>query len=244
MYDRPELEEVHDRFWGEIRGALRERDISAPDMLSRDLTEVAVWTNPGLVLSQTYGMPYRLWLHKNVDFVGTPDYGLEGCPRGYYRSVFVARRDDPRKGLRDFADSIFAYNDQQSQSGFNAPLLHVNKQGFAFGEFLCTGQHRESGRSVADGRADLASLDAMTWRNIQAFDEFAGALKEVEFTKPTPGLPLVTAKGNDGHLIFDAVSKAIESLSALDRTTLGICGLVAIPEETYFSVPISAEVRG
>jgi hypothetical protein len=99
MYARPELDPALGRYWQLIRRALAERGIDAPPALSNDAEEFAVWEAPDLVLSQTCGMPYRLRLHGSVSLIGTPDFGIEGCDPGYYRSaVVVGPRDWPRGG--------------------------------------------------------------------------------------------------------------------------------------------------
>ncbi len=107
MYQRPQLVEAHSRFWQLIRNNLRDAGLDSPELLSQDAEEFMVWKHPDLVLSQTCGMPYRTWLHDSVELVGTPDYGLMGCPPGYYRSALVARRDDPREEIAEFRTSTF-----------------------------------------------------------------------------------------------------------------------------------------
>lgn len=236
MYQRPQLAAAHDRLWQAIRLALRDVGIDAPEALSQEAEEFSVWKHPDLVLSQTCGMPYRLWLHEAVDLVGTPDYGLDGCAPGYYRSAIVTRKDDPRGDLAAFRDARFAYNQTFSQSGFAAPYFHVGPEAF-FTDILHTGGHVASARAVAEGRADIAALDAVTWRNIEAFEGFADRLGVLDWTAPTPGLPLITAKGRDTDAMFGAVKSAIAGLSPEDAKALGLKGLIRIPKEAYLSVP-------
>lgn len=237
MYKRPQLDEAHDRYWKLIRDNLREAGMDSPAQLSQDAEEFMVWKHPGLVLGQTCGMPYRKWLHESVELVGTPDYGLLNCPPGYYRSAFVVRREDSRKQITDLRTSTFAYNQTFSQSGYAAPFWHLEPEGFWFENRLHTQQHLESARAVAQGQADIASLDAVSWRLISTYESFATDLQVLEWTVPTPGLPLITAKGNDPAVIFTAVERAIDQLQDEDRALLGIKGLTWIPEEAYLAVP-------
>lgn len=236
MYRRPELEAAHARYWSLIRTNLAEAGIESPESLSQDADEFDVWRHRELVLSQTCGMPYRLWLHGEVTLVGTPDFGIDHCPPGYYRSPLVVRSDDSRTTLDEFRDSCFAYNQTHSQSGFAAPYNHLLPRGWWFRDLLHTEQHRESARSVADGRADIASLDAVSWRLMERHEPFARGLRVLEWTHPTPGLPLITAKGNDAAAIFDAVERSITELTTDDRLALGILGLVRIPVEDYLAI--------
>ena len=214
MYARPELAPAHDRLWSLIKAELMKRGIDAPDALSQNTNEFAVWTDPDLVLSQTCGMPYRLWLHDRVTLVGTPDYGLEGCPPGHYRSAIVVRADDARTDLAQFSEDVFAYNQVYSQSGFAAPYRHLTAKGIWFEHLLHTGAHITSAKAVADGRAGLAALDAVSWRLMQRYDGFASQLRVLDWTEPTPGLPLISRSGADAAAIYDAFSAALDELSA------------------------------
>lgn len=237
MYARPELEEAHRRYWRLIHQALKDAGMDSPQALSQEADEFFVWKHPELVLSQTCGMPYRLWLQADVELVGTPDFGLKGCPPGYYRSALVIRGDDPRTDVTAFRDAVFAYNETFSQSGYAAPFAHMEPVGFWFQNRLHTGQHLGSARAVAEGRADIAALDAVTWLNIESYEAVAQKLRVLVWTRPTPGLPLITAKGNDRAVVFNAVQQAIAGLNAQDRTALRLKGIVDIPKEDYLSVP-------
>jgi len=237
MYRRPQLEDAHTVYWNLVRDNLRAVGMDSPAHLSQDADEFSVWNDSELVLSQTCGMPYRTWLHDKVELVGTPDFGVSGCPPGYYRSALVARADDPRANVGDYLDSVFAYNQTFSQSGYAAAYWHLEPWGFWFRNRLHARQHLESARAVADGRADIASLDAVSWRLISRYESFANDVRVLEWTMPTPGLPLVTARGNDADLVFTAVEKAILQLSDEIRALLGLKGIVRIPKESYLQVP-------
>jgi ABC-type phosphate/phosphonate transport system substrate-binding protein len=247
MYERPQLADAHSRFWQLIRHRLANAGIDSPDTLSQEAEEFSVWLNPELVLSQTCGMPYRLGLHGNVNLVGTPDYGIEGCPAGYYCSPLVVRADDPRNDVRDFKHSVLAFNQSISQSGYTAIYWHARKHDFWFDDTLKTGQHQASAKAVAEGKADIASLDAITWRLIQRYESFAENLRVLEWSDPTPGLPLITALRHNSHDVFAAVSNAINDLDEADKTLLGIKGLIKIPASDYLAVanpPLSECVIG
>lgn len=233
MYDRAETAPANDTFWSAIRSALG----YGPATLTRGADLWTLWQSPELLLGQTCGLPFRARLHGHVSLVGTPDYGLPGCPPGYYTSVFVARDDAPlaaRSGQR------FAYNEPLSQSGWAAPALHMQALGLTPGALLQTGAHRASARAVAEGRADFAALDALSWALIRAHDPFAEGLHEIATTDPTPGLPLITALGRDPAPLRAAVNAAITALPAETRAALHLKGLVPIPEADYLALPTPA----
>lgn len=238
MYDRPELRGETDRYWALIRKGLVARGIDAPEALRRgDAVLMPQWEDPALVLSQTCGFPYRARLHGRVDLVGTPDFGNEGCPAGYYRSVLIARADDPRGDFAAFDGARLAYNDGLSQSGWAAPVNHAAARGIRLAAGVETGSHRASFMAVAEGRAELAAIDALTWSLISEFEDVS-AVKVVGATDPTPALPYITARGRDAAAIHDAVAEAIAALDPADRARLRLRGIVRIAAEDYLAVPI------
>jgi ABC-type phosphate/phosphonate transport system substrate-binding protein len=238
MYDFGPAQAANDRLWALIRDRLRSRGIDAPEALNRgEHAYWDAWQSPDLLLSQTCGYPYRARLHDRVSYVGTPDYGVEGCAPGYYRSVFVARKDDPRRTLPHFDGARFAYNEALSQSGWAAPQTQAAKLGIHLPPAVQTGGHRLSAKAVAEGRADIAALDAVTHAMMQGHDPEADALRVVAHTDPTPGLPYITVTGRDPGPIFDAVTEAIVALTTDDRTCLRLKGVVKLAVADYLTVP-------
>lgn len=237
MYDVPSTHAANDRLWALVR----ERYGDGPRALDRDTDPHQTWDDPGLVLSQTCGLPYRSALHRRVSLVGTPDYGVRGCPPGYYKSCVVVRKDDPRRALSDFAGAQLARNDVRSQSGWAAieGLLADSNAGFSFaGHTLDTSSHAQSAHAVAEGRADIAALDIVTWTLLKREDPVTKRLRVLLSTRPTPGLPLITSRHQDPKRLFDAVRSAIAALSARDRGRLLLKGIVAIPASAYLAEPL------
>lgn len=240
MYDWPQVRAEHDRLWSLIREALADEGVAAPEGLTRDASLWDVWFNPGLVLGQTCGMPYRTRLHGRVELVGTPDYALPDAPPGHYYSVFVTRAGEPGE-VADFIDRTLAFNGQDSQSGWAAPQNQMAKLGLRFTHTRHTGAHRDSARAVAEGKADIAAIDAVSWRLIDRYmPDLAGRLRVIAHTDPTPGLPLIAAKGRDSAPLARATAAAIATLAPGDRDALGLAGLAEIPAAAYLAVPTPA----
>ncbi|MGR3434444.1 MAG: phosphate/phosphite/phosphonate ABC transporter substrate-binding protein, partial [Shimia sp.] len=127
-----------------------------------------------------------------------------------------------------------AINGWDSQSGWAAAQAHLPPDP----SFVVTGGHAASLAAVAEGRADMACLDAVTWRLLRADDPNAGRVTVRGWTEWTPGLPLVTATGRDPAPLFDAMAGAIDALAPEDRATLGgLRGLVRIDPAAYLAVP-------
>ncbi|MEP2533995.1 PhnD/SsuA/transferrin family substrate-binding protein [Shimia sp.] len=233
MYDRPETAEANDRLWKAIRSHLTD----APRDLTRDADVWSVWQSPELMLAQTCGMPYRTRLHHHVRLVATPDYGLPGCPPGYYNSVLVAHHTQAAQPLSAFDGASLAYNEAMSQSGWAAPFAHFTEHGLKIGPRTATGAHRESAQAVAEQQADIAAVDALTWALIQQFDDFSTNLTEIARTAPTPALPFITAPNRDPEPIRCALSQAVAQLSAADRGLLRLKDIVFMPAQSYLNVP-------
>ncbi len=238
MYDREEAQPSNDRLWALIREGMRDRGLAAPEALTRGAGAYwEAWGAADLVLSQTCGFPFRARLRDRVTLIGTPDYAVAGCPAGHYRSILVARAEDPRESLSDFDGAAFAFNDDLSQSGWAGPQSHVRSLGLSLPPRLRTGGHLASARAVAEGLADIAGIDAVTWDMIVQWDSFATGLKAVGATEPTPGLPYIAALGTDAALMFTIVEAAIGALPLTDRAILRLNGLTRIEAADYLAIP-------
>ena len=236
MYDWPEIRIATDRLWAAIRDGIRASGVDAPEELSRDRTPMALWTDPGLVLGQTCGLPFTRDLRSRVALLGSPDFGVPGCAPGWYRSAVVARSDDPRGTLAEFAGARFAANERGSQSGWAAIAHHVAPlagEAAFFGTVELTGSHVASAAAVARGTADIAGIDFVTWRLIRRFRTEASALRALMLTDPTPGLPYVTALKDRAGILSRAVEAAIAGLYGRDLGALGIRGFARLDEAEY-----------
>lgn len=237
MYERPETRASHDRFWELLKEAMQRRGISAPDRLSRPSDDLLDhWRRPDLLFSQTCGHPFRTGLCDLVHLVGTPDYGVAGCPPGHYRSILIRRASDGRTRLADFDGATLAYNDPLSQSGHIAPAHHARREGIRLDPAVRTGSHRLSVQAVAEGRADVAAIDAVTWSILEQWEAGLDQVRPFAETDPTPGLPYITALGNAAPALHDAAEDAIAGLSDHDRRILRLRGLVRVEPERYHAM--------
>ncbi len=237
MYDRPEAAPANDRLWARIRDELAGRGVDAPETLDRSMDIFEAWTHEDLLLSQSCSLPFRAMLADRVSIVGAPDIMLTNCPAGYYCSVLVARAGDRRREFAEFDGAVLAYNDQFSQSGWVAPMQEAAQCGISFSGFTRTSSHEASVEAVADGRADIAAIDAHSWRLIRRFDPAAAGLREISRTGCTPGLPLITARKELVQTLFEAVQSAIRLTPASDLGLIPFRGLVRLPEAEYLALP-------
>ena len=234
MYDPPQLRTATDALWSAIREGAAAEGLTPPHRLTRAPDLWPIWQAEDLFLAQACGLPYRAHLHDRVTLVGTPDYGLAGLPPGHYRSVIVVRDSDRRTRPEELAGARLAYNDALSQSGWAA----AHALGLSLRPVLQTGAHARSARAVADGRAEVATIDAVTWRIMERHDPVTERLRVISETPPTPGLPLITADPALAEPLRRAVHAAIAALDPGLRAQLGITGLSVVPKEAYLAVPI------
>ncbi|TNC68524.1 phosphate/phosphite/phosphonate ABC transporter substrate-binding protein [Rubellimicrobium roseum] len=227
MYDRPETAAAHDAFWALVRHGLRARGVAAPDALDRATPYDAGWGRPDLVLGQICNLPFRARHRGRVTVIAASDYGLPEVPPGHYYSVIVARADDPAPGPR------LAISDPLSCSGWDAPQDWLRAQGIPFSPVLVTGSHAASARAVAEGRADLAGIDAITFRNLQRWEPAAARLRILGRTVATPGMTFITAPGRDSAPFRAAIGDAIAALPAAEADLLGLRAIVELPPSAY-----------
>jgi len=238
MYERPETRDAHDRFWLLLRQRMVEHGVRAPLALTRPSEDLlSHWRQPDLLFSQTCGHPFRTCLRDQLRLIGTPDYRVDGCPSGYYRSILICRKEDGRQSLSDFNGARLAYNDSLSQSGYVAVLHQARVSGIRLDPALETGSHRLSLHAVRTGSSDIAAIDAVTWSILESWEDGVDEVRPIGMTDPSPGLPYVTAQHAWDSMLFDAAVDAIEGLSDRDRRVLRLHGLVRITEEEYQQVP-------
>jgi len=237
MYQRAELRPAFDALWRRTRDLLREQGVDAPQALTvLEDGLLPFWQRPDLLLSQTCGYPFRHFLKDRVALVGTPDFGLDGCASGYYRSALIVRRNDLRKSLTDFAGATFASNDLHSQSGYAAPLVAAHRARVQFGQRRISGAHIASARMVAAGQADIAGIDAVSWRHMTMFDPWTQDLRVLSWTDPTPGLPFITAMAPLAETINACLASAIDAQPPEMRDLLTVKAIVRIAIANYAEV--------
>lgn len=197
MYDQ--APEALLAFWAGLRGHLRGAGLDdVPDDLSSPSDLEAHWLSPATLLSQTCGYPLVTRLADRVQLVGTPRYAARGCRGSDYASLIVVRRGDAARTLADLRDRRAAINGRHSQSGYNAfrdlvaPLAH---EGHFFAEVIETGGHARSLRLLQEDKADVASIDCVTFAMMaRSAPQLVEDLRVLCLSDSAPGLPLITAR--------------------------------------------------
>ncbi|MEH6405352.1 MAG: PhnD/SsuA/transferrin family substrate-binding protein [Sneathiella sp.] len=237
MYDWPELHAFNDLFFTQLKESFKEQKLEVSDKLDRNREERASWQDKDLLLSQTCGLPFVTFLKGKVSLVGTPAYGID-CGAGSYYSVIVVRKDSDFRSLEDLKGKTFAYNEKGSQSGY-AALLHtlssIQDAPKHFSSSVQSGGHRASVKMVADGTADFAAIDAVSWEMAKRHEKAAEKLGVIAFSKPTPALPFITSlcSAREIEKRHMAVVNAMASLNETVREALLLMGFMPTTVRDY-----------
>lgn len=245
MYWRAQNAPLWQAFWAQVQACaapagLTLPDLTPPEAIPRPWAEH--WLRQDLVLSMTCGLPFRDALRGRVCYVGTLDFGL-GTPAGYYRSCVImspgawaasaaAPTEPPAMTL--------ACNSADSQSGWA-----VTQQAPPFArppriaQVLMTGSHAASAEAVAEGRADIAYIDAVTYRILCECGFDTRRVHMAGYSAPSPGLPLICAAGRDPAPLRHALKQALDSFRP-DRPNRmgGPMSLHLLDEADYLDLPI------
>lgn len=206
MYDLAEVRGAAQALWAAIAERLGP---DAPGALSWPADIEVACRSPELVLGQTCGLPLVTALDGAVRVVGAFTYG-EGASdaAAHYESALVARE---RRALAAFAGGTAAVNAWGSLSGWASlgASLPSEPEPF-FGRVEVTGAHVASVAAVVEGRADLASIDAVTLALLRRHRPAAVAgLRVVGRGPRVPCLPLVTSRTADVDALRHALGGAV-----------------------------------
>ena len=201
MYDWPEVQWANDELWTDIAGRLGTSGIVAPNELWRTENADDLWGHPDLFIVETCGHLVVHELRGRAEVLGAFDHAVDGCRPGDYRSVLVCRVDEEGDTLEGFRGRVAAVNQTNSHSGHGAfitTVVPLAVNGSFFADVEITGSHRASMRAVANGSADLACIDEVSWRLGLDHELAVDNLRIIAWTDPMPAPPLVTSWANVG----------------------------------------------
>ena len=194
-----------------------------------------------MLLTQTCGYPLTHALKGKVQLVGVPHYSAEGCEGSRYCSQLIVSGNSSYESLEDLCGKRAAFNSLDSQSGMNAlrhaVAAHAGGSGY-FSEVIESGSHLESMQAVAEGRADIGSIDAVCWAlACQELPGLVSRLRSIGRTGSVPCLPLVTSlrfTEAEAEQIAVAVQAVFaDAAFAEDRERLLINGFSRVSEADY-----------
>lgn len=245
MYDAPSQQAANDALWSAVAGRLRADGLAdVPAALDRGRPLESIWADPGLLMAQTCGYPFMTTFAGRLRYVATPCYRAPGCDGPLYRSEIIVRADHIATDVADMRGAVAAINDMASNSGMNllrqaiAPLA---VDGRFLGGTILTGSHAGSVRAVAEGRADLAAIDVVTFARLRRDEAgLASRVRTLGRTVRSPGLPLVTSMATSAEDLARLCSAlrdcAADPALAAVRDHLMLDGFVILRPDGYDSI--------
>jgi ABC-type phosphate/phosphonate transport system substrate-binding protein len=221
-----------------VEGGIRDAagKVIAPDPATLPPDELdfhGLWLHPALLFAQTCWGPMEIGLSEHVQVIGQPSYdAFEGGQGELYSSAVVMRADgapsarspddgspfvplDLLRGLR------FTFNNSDSMSGLVGLTRDLEDMGESldvFSERSESGGHRASIVAIAEGRADVAAIDCLSWALARRFEPAARQVKVVGWTRRRKGLPFITARTTPEEIVAvlrEAVAAAAEKAQPL-----------------------------
>jgi hypothetical protein len=226
MYDLPELRDPTDTLWRDIAGRLEVDGV--PAELGRQHADDLLthhWRHPALLLTQACGWPVAALIIGEVAIVGAFTY--RGISDRHARCAchLVVRADDTDRPLQGRAVAV---NGTDSLSGWICLVATVGQ----LGPVRITGAHVESLAEVRAGRADLASIDPVTWALLARHRPAAlDGLTIIGAGPAVPSLPLITHP-----TLGPGVDVLRDVLATVRSDSLLIDGFVALDAADYAPV--------
>jgi ABC-type phosphate/phosphonate transport system substrate-binding protein len=244
MYEFPWTAAANDALWAAISARLDGAGVEAPRRLTRGPDLASHWRDPRLIFGQTCGYPYVTGLKSLVTLIAAPEYAFPGCEGATHRSFIIRRARDPRHELREFRGSTAGLNAHDSNTGMNlfrAAIARIAGGAPFFGSIAVTGSHEASMTAVAEGQADLAAIDCVSFALIErSRPELAERVAIVAESAFSPSLPFIAAARLDA-LAIGAIQQALftalaDPNLAEARAALGLAGARAAAPNDYDQV--------
>lgn len=242
MYDLPELRDAHAALWHAVAGHMDWAGLGGvPGLLTFDGEPADLWQAPDLLLSQTCGLPLVTRLGGMVRVVATPRYRAPGCSGSRHRGFIVVGSDSPVQRLVELRGSRCVINGWDSNTGMNmlrAAVAPLARDGRFFGSVSVSGSHLASLNRVADGGADVAAVDCVTFAHLSRHRAaLVEGVRVLAVTAAAPCLPLVTAAGTDDDTLA-ALRAALQAAAASPglsavRADLLLDGFDFLPDRAY-----------
>ena len=245
MYGLPEVAGATAAWWQGLARAFRAEGVAeVPEYLSAQPTLPDHWLQPDLLFSQTCGYPLTHALAGRVRLVATPAYAARGCTGTSYCSLLIVAEDNAAARLEDLRGCRCAFNNPDSQSGYNvlrAMVAPLARGGRFFGATIESGGHRASIAAVASGQADLCAVDGVTHAMLARHAPATLAGTRVLAESPSaPGLPFITAGGAGDDLVERLQAGLARALAdpalAAARDDLLIAGTEVLPLSAYDAI--------
>ena len=198
MYDIAEIRYAHEALWKGFARHFRKHGLrNVPRVLNHDQPVNSLWSDNHLFLSQCCGYDVVHQYKHRLQILATPWFNVDGCANGDYASTIVVPVDSDYDDVIEMAGKVAVINGPESHSGMTALLSlvfpHCRNRKF-FSEILVSGGHLQSLALLIAGKADVASVDCVTYELLRRYRPAAiDGTRALGLTYPAPAPPYVTA---------------------------------------------------
>lgn len=200
--------------------------------------------DPRLFLGHTCGYPLMKHLKDQVTPFCVPVFDVPGSDGKLYSSRFIVAANSTIEALDECRGKIAAMNAADSNSGMNVlryAIAKYNPSAAFFSRVVQTGGHLHSLEAVADGTADVAAIDCVSFQLIQDhWPELIDQVRSIGFSAKTSGLPFVLPKSNirdaDLELLVDNLNQALANTPETIRNRLHLLRFEPVVLEDYQSI--------
>lgn len=197
--------------------------------------------DPGLFFGHTCGYPLMKYLKDQATPFCVPVFDVPGTNGKLYSSRFVVAANSAIEALDECRGKVAAMNAADSNSGMNVlryAIAKYNPSTAFFSRVVQTGSHLHSLEAVADGTADVAAIDCVSYQLIQDhWPELIDQVRCIGFSVKTCGLPFVLPKSNirdaDLGLLVDNLNQALANTSETIRNRLHLLRFEPVVLEDY-----------
>ena len=190
-------QDANNALWQIWSQKLAAKGTAVPRALERCRDELEAWKDPQLLAGQTCSLPFVLFLEEAARVFAIPQYSVPGCENASYCSLLTIGRDTSGGDLSEFAGATVAVNGPHSQSGHTSLAMELERRGLPMPFFvraIVSGSHAGSLQMVAEGTADIAAIDCVSFAHFEA-NGFSPAdqVQVIGRTPPAPAPPFITS---------------------------------------------------
>jgi phosphonate transport system substrate-binding protein len=141
----------------------------------------------------------------------------EGRP--YYRSyLIVGAKDQTHNNMKDLKNSVFAFADPYSNTGYLAPRYRIRELGedptTFFRKTFFTWSHRKVVEAVVEGFADAGAVDSFVWESLAKLKPELTASTRVVERSSEFGFPPFVAHRSVSAADFERMQKMLLNMAA------------------------------
>lgn len=226
-YDFPTTRPALDAIWRDVSLSLRAQDFDVPRSLDRTTPFEELLCDPGLVLSQCCGLDLFRPAARNVVPFAAPVMPDLNAPPGNYYSYIVSLSPEVT------AVTSVVINNRHSHSGHTAIRTWLSVNGYSDYTVTESGSHARSLEALRAGQADVAAIDALSWRHLHTDGLYAIANSDAAPAPPfIVGAESIVPEQN----MLDALDAALRTHGA----AVGIEGVVRVSRSSYRSLARAA----